>query len=396
MLKTLVKHCVRQNAGFISCCCYRSVTSEDVNKPYVIDLRSDTATKPTKEMRDAMASAKVGDDCFKEDPTVNELQSRVAKLLGTEDALLMPSGCMANLVAALSHCQNKYCEVILGDQSHMFLYEVGGMAQYGGLQTNIVKNLGDGTLDLDQISSHIRPADDRDQPQTELICLENTQNQCGGRVLPLNYLKEAYSVAKKHNIKLHMDGARVLNAATHLGVPPSDVTQYCDSVMTSFSKGLACPMGSVLAGSKDFIARAFRVRKSLGGGLHQAGILAACMLVALDTTAHRLHEDHQRARMIAEGVIEVSSPAANVDMDGVDTNIVMIDINKEGVSTEDFCNRLAQVTEAESVDLGERIVTKMFPFTKKSVRLVTHNDISDDDVRKTVKKLQYVIREISA
>ncbi|XP_046359363.2 probable low-specificity L-threonine aldolase 2 [Haliotis rufescens] len=364
---------------------------------HVVDLRSDTVTKPTTAMRQAMATAEVGDDVMGEDPTVNELQRRCSALFGTEDSLLVPSGTMGNLISVVNHCQGRFQEAIVGDRSHMFLYEVGSMAQFAGVQCYTAPNQADGTILLEDIRNRIRVKDDDHLPWTKLICLENTQNKCGGKVLPLSYLAEVKSLANEKGVKLHLDGARVFNAATALDVPVSDIVQHVDSVSVCFSKGLACPVGSILAGTKDFISMARRTRKALGGGMRQAGILAAAMLSSLDTIVPRLHEDHSRAKKIAEGIMaSPSNKVVEVDVPGVQTNIFMIEMTKSGGLTPDkLCQRMSQVTDAERGHLGSSVSALMYPFSETGVRLVTHNDITDEDVDRTISKFQYVLAELS-
>ncbi|CAL1545184.1 unnamed protein product [Lymnaea stagnalis] len=228
----------------------RCLSSSSVS---VIDLRSDTLTKPTQKMREAMKNAVVGDDVFGEDPTVNELQDVCASVLGKEASLLVPTCTMANTASVLVHCSGRFQEVILGEDSHMHMYELAGLAQLGGIQGRSIRNLPDGSMDLEEIEAKIRPVDDVHQPWTKAICLENTHNRCGGKVLTMDYVKKVKDLAKKHGLVVHLDGARLFNAATVLKVPPSEITQHADSVSVAFSKGLCCPLGSIMAGSKDFI-----------------------------------------------------------------------------------------------------------------------------------------------
>lgn len=362
----------------------------------VVDLRSDTLTTPTPKMREAMKTAVVGDDVYREDPTVNRLEEMAASVLGKESALLVPTCTMANTAAILVHCDGRFNEIICGDQSHIHVYEVAAIAQFGGVQSRFVHNQADGTLDLQEIQEKIRPLDDDHQPWTRAICVENTHNRCGGKVLSLDYMKQVRELSLQHNLALHLDGARLFNAATTLGVAPSEITQYCDSVSTAFSKGLCCPLGSIVAGSKDFIALARRARKALGGGMRQAGVVAAPMIVALEEMVGRLAEDHRRARAIAEAVNAMGdNPVCQVTMSGVHSNIFLLEL--DGVVTpEQLSQRMREVTEQERKSLGEVCTALMFPFSSRTVRIVTHNNITDHDVGLVSRKLQYVIEEMSA
>ncbi len=289
---------------------------------YTIDLRSDTVTRPTPAMRRAMFEAHVGDDVYGEDPTVNELEHRVAALLGKEAALLVPSGTMGNLIAVLTHC-NRGDEMILGDLAHIFLYEQGGSAAVGGVHPHTLRNQPDGTLDLAEIAENIRGDNDH-YPVSRLICLENTQNRCGGRVLRPDYVDAVGELAHARGLKLHVDGARLWNAAVALETPLNRLAAAADSVSVCFSKGLAAPVGSAVVGSQEFIKRARRMRKQLGGGMRQAGVFAAACLVALDEMIDRLAEDHAHARLLADGLAAINGIA--LDPATVETNIVYFDV----------------------------------------------------------------------
>ena len=288
----------------------------------VIDLRSDTVTQPSPEMRQAMFEAELGDDVYVEDPTVNRLEAIAAERLGKEAGLMTVSGTMSNLLALLSHC-GRGDEVIMGDQAHTYRYEVGGPAALASLTTWTVPNQRDGTLRLEDVAAAIR-GDDIHNPRTRLIVIENTHNRMGGVVLSPEYIDTLGELARRHGLKLHMDGARLFNASVALGVDPRVLTRSVDSVCFCLSKGLACPVGSVVCGSKDFIATARRYRKMLGGGWRQAGVLAAAGLVALDKMVDRLADDQRTARRLAEGLAAL--PAYTVDMECVRTNIVMFEL----------------------------------------------------------------------
>ena len=286
----------------------------------MIDLRSDTVTKPTPAMREAMSKAEVGDDVYGEDPTVNKLEAMASERLGKESALFVCSGTMGNLVALLAHC-GRGDEVILGDRSHTFHYEQGGMAALGGITPYPIPNRADGTLKPGDILDAIR-GDDPHFPRTRLLCLENTHNMCNGSALPVSYMRDVAQLAHDRGLKVHLDGARVFNAATALGVDVSEVVRDVDSVMFCLSKGLCAPVGSMVCGSSDFIAEARRARKVVGGGMRQAGIIAAAGLISLERMTDRLVEDHRRARTLAEGLATLPG----IEPAPVTTNILYFQI----------------------------------------------------------------------
>lgn len=286
----------------------------------IIDLRSDTVTKPTPAMREAIYHAEVGDDVFGEDPTVNRLEAMAAERLGHEAALFVTSGTMGNLAALLAHC-GRGDEVILGDRSHTFRFEQGGMAALGGIMPHTVPNQADGTLRLSDIEAAVR-ADDAHFPRSRLVCLENTHNLCNGVPLSVAYTNQVVDLAHRHGLRVHVDGARIFNAAVALGVEVRALTSSVDSVTFCLSKGLCAPVGAVLCGSADFIAEARRARKVLGGGMRQAGILAAAGAVALQQMTERLVEDHARAKRLAQGLAEIPS----IHVRPVFTNILYFDL----------------------------------------------------------------------
>src|SRR3990172_12528597 len=288
-----------------------------------IDLRSDTVTKPTPEMRVAMAEAEVGDDVYGADPTVNRLQEIAAEMMGKEDALFVPSGTMGNLLALLVHCQ-RGDEVIVGNQSHIYLNEAGGMSALGGIQPCPIRNQVDGTLALEEILASIR-TEDVHHPITRLVCLENTQNICGGVPLTPEYTRQVGELAKKHGLAFHVDGARIFNAAVAQNVSVRELVDRADSVMFCLSKGLASPVGSMLVGSKKFIARARHMRKMVGGGMRQVGILAAAGIISLERMTKRLGEDHARAKKMADGLSQVKGLV--VDAGSPYTNMVYLNLS---------------------------------------------------------------------
>lgn len=342
-----------------------------------IDLRSDTVTHPTPAMREAMARAEVGDDVYGEDPTVNRLEEMAAALVGKEAGLFVPSGTMGNLAAILAHCR-RGDEVILGNLAHTFLYEAGGMAALGGVHPHPIPNRPDGTLALEDIRAAIRP-DDIHQPPTRLITLENTHNRCGGAPLSVAYTQAVGALAREHGLRLHLDGARLFNAAVALGVEPAALCAPTDSVTFCLSKGLCAPVGSVLCGSREFIARVRRVRKQLGGGMRQAGVLAAAGIVALETILPRLQEDHARAKALAQGLRAV--PGLVVEGEPA-TNMVYLHLADE-VPLD--ATTVAERLRARGVRVGV-VAARRF-------RLVTHYWIDDRAVARAVQAFDEVLRE---
>jgi threonine aldolase len=335
-----------------------------------IDLRSDTVTQPTSAMRQAMAQAVVGDDVYKEDPTINRLQEIAAALTGKEAGLFVPSGTMGNLIGVLAHCQ-RGDEVILGDKAHTFLYEAGGISALGGVHSHQIRNQPDGTLDLQDIREAIRP-DDAHHPISRLITLENTHNRCGGVVLSLEYTRAVGELARQHNLRLHLDGARLFNAAVALGVSAKDLAGPADSVTFCLSKGLCAPVGSVLCGSQEFIYRAHRLRKQLGGGMRQAGILAAAGIISLESMIDRLAEDHARARRLADGLTRI--PGLLLDPGTPFTNMVFLSLALQ----------TAPLTASQVADrLLERGV-KVGVVGERRFRLVTHYWIDDSAVDRAI------------
>ncbi|HDY7998484.1 TPA: low-specificity L-threonine aldolase [Vibrio vulnificus] len=334
-----------------------------------MDFRSDTVTRPTPAMREAMANAIVGDDVYGDDPTVNELEAFAAKEAGFEAALFTTSGTQANLLGLMAHCE-RGDEYLCGQQAHNYRYEAGGAAVLGSIQPQPVENNPDGTLPFDKLTAAIKP-DDSHFARTKLLSLENTIN---GKVLPLSYLQEARAFVDKHNLKLHLDGARVYNAATALDVPVKDIAQYFDSMTICLSKGLGAPVGSLLLGSKEYIAKARRLRKMVGGGMRQAGILAAAGKLALTEQVAQLKVDHANAKALALGLSEL--PGVHVNPDFVQTNIVFAKLD----DSVDI-NTIAQKLAKESI-----IITPGNP-----IRFVTHKDISRQDIDLFLEKLRFFL-----
>jgi len=342
-----------------------------------IDLRSDTVTLPTQAMRQAIFDAELGDDVFGEDPTTNRLEKMAAERMGKEAAMLVASGTMGNLVCILTHCKRGE-EVILGDRSHSFLYEAGGMSALGGIHPHTVVNQPDGTIRLEDIEAAIR-GDNVHFPRTRLICLENTHNHCSGTPLTPDYTKKVAALARQHRLQVHLDGARIFNAAVALDVDVKKLTDCVDSVSFCLSKGLAAPIGSVICGSRDFIAEARRNRKIVGGGMRQCGIIAAAGITALEQMVDRIAEDHANARRLADGIAEI--PGLSLDAEKVQTNIIYFDLTSEKITTETLIKHLA----------GQGI--KMLALGPKRLRAVTHYGISTGDIDVTLKALQKIMKE---
>ena len=340
----------------------------------MIDLRSDTVTQPTPLMREAICEAEVGDDVYGEDPTVNRLEELGAEMLGKEASLFTASGTMSNLVSILTHTQ-RGDEMIVGNEAHIFFYEVGGAAALGGVHVRAISNRG-GTLDPHEVEDAIR-GDNIHFPRTRLVCLENTHNRCGGVALTAAQTEAVADVAHGHGAALHMDGARIFNAAVALGVNVRELVRSCDSVSVSLSKGLSAPVGSLLAGSRDFVAEARRYRKMVGGGMRQAGVLAAAGIVGLEQMVGRLAEDHANAKALAEGI--ASLPGVQVDLDSVQTNIVVMELSRAGMQAEDFIAAMA----------ARGVLTT--PFGGSLVRMVTHNGISRGDVETACRTAREVL-----
>ena len=340
-----------------------------------VDLRSDTITLPTKEMFDAIAGAELGDDVFQEDPTVNQLEDLAATKFNKEAALFVPSGTMANLVAVLSHCQ-RGDEVILGDQAHTFLYEAGGISAFGGVHSRQIPNQEDGTLLLEDIKKSIRK-EDVHFPPTRLICLENTHNRCLGMPLSVDYTNSVTEIAKNNSLSVHVDGARIFNAAVSLGVSVTELTENIDSVSFCLSKGLSAPAGSMLCGTKDFIEIARRNRKALGGGMRQAGVLAAAGLVALEKMTDRIIDDHKNARTLAEGISNING--IRINLERVKTNIIYFSLDHPKVGGTLLLEKMA----------GKNI--HFFELGPSWFRLVTHAGVSKDDVDDVVGEFERIL-----
>lgn len=346
----------------------------------VVDLRSDTVTKPTQAMRAAMAAAEVDDDVLGADPTSHRFLNDMAKMIGKEAALFVPSGTMANLISVLVHCDVRGSEVILGDKCHINIYENGGISTLGSVHSRTIHNNPDGTMDLDLIEAAIRPThDDLYYPTTRLICLENTHANCGGRCLSVDYTDKVGEIAKKHGLKLHIDGARIFNAAIALGVPVGRLVEAADSVSVCLSKGLGAPVGSVIVASRDFINKAKKLRKTLGGGMRQVGVLCAAASVALRDNISKLEDDHRKAKLLADGLNEIKGII--VDASLIETNMVFFHLAKKlGISPAKLCETLE----------GHGVLA--MPAGSASIRMVVHYQISESDVQYALSCLKKAVR----
>jgi threonine aldolase len=334
-----------------------------------MDFRSDTVTKPTQAMRDAMANAPVGDDVYGDDPTVNELEAWAAERHGFDAAMFTTSGTQANLLGLMAHCQ-RGDEYLCGQQAHNYKYEAGGAAVLGSIQPQPIENNPDGTLDFGKLKAAIKP-DDSHFARTKLLSLENTIN---GKVLPLSYLAEARTFVDEHGLNLHLDGARVYNAAVALDVDVIEIAKHFDSMTICLSKGLGAPIGSLLLGSRAFIERARRLRKMVGGGMRQAGILAAAGKLALTEQVAQLATDHSNAKKLAEGLNDI--PGFSVNAEFVQTNIVFAKL-AESVDIDAIAKELAQ----QDITISP----------SNPVRFVTHKDISSQDIDVLLEKLSALV-----
>ncbi len=342
----------------------------------VIDLRSDTVTWPTPEMRAAMARAEVGDDVYGEDPTINKLQEMAAARFGKEAGLFVPSGAMGNLAAILAHCQ-RGDEIILGDLSHPYLYEAASISALGGVQPRSLANQPDGTMKLEDIQAAIRE-DDVHYPISRLVSLENTHNRCNGVPLSAEYIRSVGDLAHKNHLALHIDGARIFNASVALGIPVDKLVAPADSITFCLSKGLCAPVGSVLVGSKEFIAKALRVRKQLGGGMRQAGILAAAGIISLEKMVDRLAEDHLRAKRLAAGLREIT----DLDVPQTYTNIIRFQLSQK-----------SKVNPDKMMDQLNKGGIRVGHGGSWGFRAVTHYWIDDQAVEKTLAAFNKIFKD---
>lgn len=340
-----------------------------------IDLRSDTVTLPTRAMRDAMYNAELGDDVYGEDPTVNRLQEMAAERMGKEAALFVVSGTMGNIVSLLTHC-GRGDEIIMGDRAHTYLYEGGGVSALGGIHVRTVANLANGMIDPARVEDAIR-GDNVHFPRSRVVCLENTHNRCGGAVLTPAQMATVRAVAKRHGLAVHLDGARIFNASVALGISAREIAAQADSIQFCFSKGLSAPVGSAICGSGAFIQEARRNRKVVGGGMRQAGVLAAACVVALETMVDRLAEDHANARRLAQGLADI--PVLSVDLASVQSDIVIFGLS----SPQAKAAPIVQALRAEGVLVAAIDATRF--------RAVTHYGISSEDIDRALVAFRKVM-----
>jgi threonine aldolase len=346
----------------------------------IIDLRSDTVTLPTPEMRHAIIEAPLGDDVYGEDPTINRLEALAAERVGKQAAVLVVSGTMGNLCALLAHC-GRGDEALVGDESHIYHYEAGGPSTLGGIALHTIPTAPNGELSLTALADAVRDPNDSHEALTRLICLENTHNRCGGTVLSPEYMRAVHGFAAARGLNVHLDGARLFNAAVALDVDTREITRHVDSVSFCLSKGLAAPVGSILAGDAEFIARARRVRKLVGGGMRQAGIIAAAGIVALDQMVERLAEDHANARLLAEGL--ATFPQIEVDLATVQTDIVIFKLRDPQPSLDAFVRALAE--------RGLRVGG----LGSGRIRAVTHYGVDAGDIEEALEVVRGVLDNTS-
>ena len=341
----------------------------------MIDLRSDTFTQPTQSMRNAMATAEVGDDVFQEDPTVQKLEFLAAQKTAKEAAVFVPSGTMGNLISVLSHC-GRGDEILLGDRSHISLYEVGGVSALGGVHPRTLPNNEDGTISIELLEKGIRHLDIH-SPPTRLICLENTHNFCQGSPLSPKYMGTVQDLAKKYGLKIHLDGARIFNAAVALKIPVSELTEKVDSVMFCLSKGLSAPVGSLVCGSSEFIEKARKIRKMVGGGMRQAGHFAAPGIISLNELVKRLEEDHENAKYLAKHISQIDG--IQVDESKIKTNILFFKL--EGFDGNKFLKQLEK----------KQIKILMTNSLEGIYRAVLHREVSKEQVETVIKTFKSIL-----
>ena len=344
----------------------------------MIDLRSDTVTLPTNKMKQFIMDSPLGDDVYGEDPSVNLLQKKIAKIFNKESALFVPSGTMANLISVLTHC-NRGDEVILGNKSHIFFYEAGGISAFGGVHSHQINNNDDGTININDIVSAIRKKGDDHFPKTKLICLENTHNACYGSPINTDFFNEVKNIAKKHNIPIHLDGARIFNAAIALNKSVDELTKDCDSVSCCLSKGLSAPVGSVILGNKNFISKAKSLRKALGGGMRQAGLIASAGIFSLDHMVNRIKDDHSNAKILAGKLNLIKNIEINLNQ--VHTNIIFIYNRDKTLSNQDMLLSL----EKNNIKIDYKGNSKF--------RLVTHSGFKKEDINTVIKVFRKIFKD---
>jgi len=344
----------------------------------MIDLRSDTVTLPTNEMKQFIMDSPLGDDVYGEDPSVNLLQKKISKIFNKEAALFVPSGTMANLISVLTHC-NRGDEVILGNKSHIFFYEAGGISAFGGVHSHQINNNDDGTININDIVNAIRKKGDDHFPKTKLICLENTHNACYGSPINTDFFNEVKNIANKHNISIHLDGARIFNAAIALNKSVDELTKDCDSVSCCLSKGLSAPVGSVILGNKKFISKAKSLRKALGGGMRQAGLIASAGIFSLDHMINRIKDDHSNAKILASELNLIKNLEINLNQ--VHTNIIFLYNRDKTLSNQDLLLSL----EKNNIKIDYKGNSKF--------RLVTHSGFRKEDINAVIKVFRKIFKD---
>tara|TARA_B100000945_G_scaffold320799_1_gene332158 strand:- start:2168 stop:3196 length:1029 start_codon:yes stop_codon:yes gene_type:complete len=342
----------------------------------MIDLRSDTVTLPTLKMREAIFNAQLGDDVLQEDLTVNKLEKKAAKIMGKESAMLVPSGTMGNLISILSWCE-RGTEIILGKKSHTFIYEAGGISAFGGIHSNQLKNQDDGTILLEDIKNAIRFKNVH-FPKTSAISLENTHNMCSGSPLDTKYINSVANISKENNLKLHIDGARIFNAAIALNINVKDLVKNVDSVSFCLSKGLAAPIGSIICGSRKFIDKSRRLRKGLGGGMRQAGIIAAAGIISIEKMLNQIKKDHNNALLLAKGISSIDNLL--IDLEKIKTNIIYFKLNSRKINGRQLVKKM------------ENCGIKFFETEFNKFRLVTHLGITKKNIYTTIDAFKKCVK----
>jgi len=342
----------------------------------MIDLRSDTVTFPSPEMKQFIIDAPLGDDVYAEDPSINQLEKMISQLFDKEAALFVPSGTMANLVSVLSQC-NRGDEILLGNKSHIFFYEAGGISSFGGMHSHQLANNSDGTINIHDIKNGIRKTNNVHFPITKLLCLENTHNLCGGHPIDEEYTSSVANIIKPFNIKLHIDGARIFNAAVALKTTVKNLVRDADSVSCCLSKGLSCPAGSLVIGSSKMIGKARRIRKALGGGMRQAGVLAAAGIYALNNMVDRLYKDHDNAFKLASALEQIDTIKINIK--NIKTNIVYFDLKEDIISDQKFIDELIK----NNIKIDSK--------GNQKFRAVTHCGFTENDIDKVITTIKSII-----
>jgi len=343
----------------------------------MIDLRSDTVTMPSDEMKQFMFNAPLGDDVYGDDPTINSLERKSSDIFGKEASLFVPSGTMANLISVLTHC-NRGDEIILGNKSHIFVYEAGGSSVFGGVHSHQLNNNDDGTIDLNDIKNSVRNIEDAHHPKSRLVCLENTHNICYGVPINENYFNKVKQIVDQHNLKLHIDGARIFNAAVALNTTVKKLAKNADSITCCLSKGLAAPVGSLIMGNKDFISKARHIRKALGGGMRQSGLLASAGIYSFNNMIERLEEDHNNAQLLALGLSEIDE--IKIDLDKIYTNIIFFNLQNTSIKDAELISQL----------LNNNI--KIDSKGNRKFRMVTHYGIEKNDISTVVNQIKIILK----